>query len=196
MKVRNLLIFGWLLILSNQVFGQSSDEQNYKNRGFVFSGEVIYTNTSSGEIDKNNSVYNLSDSDVKGAFALGVHAEGGYFILPKFLELGVGTGFDRSYTPNFNLIPLYGFINWYFADKPNSLFLNLSYGCSIPIGESVRRGNLLSLGIGYRFFKDYHYYFAKIGFMARGASLTTDSYSKSNHTVAVRGLSLSFGYTF
>lgn len=182
----------FIMVFGSQVNAQKSDI--YKNDGFFNITRLSY-------IDVRNVVFdgfgtgesNLANESSK---AYSLQTINGYFLTPH-LSLGAGFGLDGYHDPTYNTMPLFIDIRGYFVNNKNSVFTFLDVGTLLKPGTSFRKGRMMEIGIGYKFFASSN--IAMIGSINgsfKGLSLTEEPYISSNRTVALKGIGFSVGLIF
>jgi hypothetical protein len=190
MRTAIFLIFTALLTqpLYSQDFDKHKNERffNITKFSYINVQEVVFDGFGTGD-------NNLSTEDSR---AYSLQTIGGYFLNPNF-SVGIGIGLDGYHEPDYNTLPLFIDLRGYFVNNKNSAFAFLDVGTVIKASDSFREGRMLEIGIGYKFFAASN--IAMIGSINgsfKGLSLTDESYTSSDRTVALRGIGFSIGFIF
>lgn len=149
-----------------------------------------YTQSFSGQITQGTSL----NTDNSRVYSL--RTVFGYFLNRKW-SVGVGVGLDGYHEPNFNTLPLYGDLRYYFLTGKKSVFSYLNYGAVVKIGESFEKGTLLNFGIGYKFFASEDIaLLVSISTDYKALSLTNQNFAVSDQSVLISGSKLTLGILF
>lgn len=76
---------------------------------------------------------------------------GGYYLVPE-LSIGIGLGLDGLHYPSSNTLPIYADFRYYVKDEGNSWYGVLDYGRNLKLSDAFRKGELIRIGVGYKFF--------------------------------------------
>ncbi|MFA5670232.1 MAG: hypothetical protein WC967_13400 [Balneolaceae bacterium] len=190
--IRTSIILIFFVLLTQALYSQEFD--SYKNERFFNITKFSYINVQEVVFDGFGTGGNNYSSDDSRAYSL--QTIGGYFLNPNF-SVGVGIGLDGYHNPDFNTIPLFIDLRGYFVNNKNSAFAFLDIGTLVKASDSYRKGSMVEIGIGYKFFVASN--IAMIGSINgsfKGLSLTDESYKSSDRTVALRGIGFSIGFIF
>lgn len=192
----------FLIVFSSSLFAQ--EEQNEKdemnNLGFFNITKISYTRVHFVQqqlfIPGEGSFDIELPNDKAQSFAL--QTINGYFVSPH-LSFGLGVGMEGYTNPTFNTFPVFVDVRTYFEDDFNTTFLYLDLGTLAKISEDFKKGDVFSIGVGYKFFvgkKKKTSLIADIGYSVKSVSLTGERVRTSDDVIVVRGISLSFGVIF
>lgn len=197
---KTTILFTLLIIVSQTIKAQKF--HNYKdldkNEKFISIVQFSYMKnykanneiTLSGQGKRNNKL----NTDNAHAYSLQVVL--GYFVVPKRLSIGMGFGLDGYHEPGFNSAPLYGDIRLYLTDERNAVYMYANLGTLTKLSSRFVRGYSGKIGCGYKFFVSQKLCLnADIGYAAKGASLTNESYTSSDNIINIKGVALSIGAT-
>ncbi len=190
--MKSIIPFVFVIVIGTQLYAQKSDTN--KNQGFFNITKISYIDVQNIVFDGFGTGETNLASESSRAFSL--QTISGYFLTPHF-SLGAGFGLDGYHDPTYNTMPLFIDLRGYFVNNRNSLFTFLDIGTLLKPGTSFRKGRMMEIGIGYKFFASSN--IAMIGSIQgsfKGLSLTEESYTSSNRTVALRGISFSVGLIF
>lgn len=94
-------------------------------------------------------------------------------------------------------MPLFIDVRGYFVDNKQSVFTFVEAGEMIKAGTLFRKGSMLEIGVGYKFFATSN--IAVVGSVSgsfKGLSLTDERYKTADRTVVLRGIRCSLGFIF
>lgn len=194
-----------LIFLITCFYSFNSDAQNIlesqiKSEGFTFNANLGFNRSVSGELEEKNgrTRFDREVNDNSGRFVLDAYFLANYFIFPEHLSVGLGTGISKSYKPNFVQIPIILDLRGYIfqLEKNNALYLFLQYGQSPKISDSILKGNIFNLGIGYQFKFAGQFFSIELGSKGRGVSYNQENVRFSDHTASLRGYYTGIGYYF
>ena len=194
MKVFTLLFL--LLLLSEPAFSQKSDP--FRNKRFFNITKFSYIDLQNAKLETWNSSTGTTATDlsVDHARVYSLQTIAGYFLNP-YLSVGAGIGLDGYHEPTFNTMPFFIDVRGYFVNNKSSVFAFLDYGALIKAGPLYRKGLMLEVGIGYKFFASSH--IAMVGSISgnfKGLSLTDAGFRTSDRIVVLRGVGVSIGFIF
>ncbi|MCF6240054.1 MAG: hypothetical protein L3J74_01765 [Bacteroidales bacterium] len=133
-----------IILFSNQALAQNSS-----NRGFVnitkFSLHSVHRFDESVGIG--NSEQSIRENN---SMAFGFETINGWFIFP-WLSAGVGIGYDYYNVPKHHTFPAYIDLRAYFSRFGNCFYMNFNIGTLIPLDNRYSKGQVVNLGIGYKF---------------------------------------------
>lgn len=194
MKRISSVIIVFFVILNLKA--QSVDETH--NKGFFNITQAGFINVKEAreEIFSPDFGTKAEKLSVDKAIAYSLQTINGFFISPN-LSLGVGIGLDGYQNPDINTAPLYVDLRTYLLKGKNSPFLVIDYGWLLKFGNEFKKGNMVKIGVGWKFpISKKICMIADVSFMAKGISLTNDSYTESRHIVDVKGSGVNFGFIF
>jgi len=94
-------------------------------------------------------------------------------------------------------MPLFIDLRGYFVNNKSTVFGFLDYGILLKGGTNYSRGEMIDVGIGYRFFASSNIaMICSISGSFKGVSLTNEQYKTSDRTVFMKGLCISIGLFF
>ena len=144
--MKKLIIITSLLFLFQINFRA---QETYTNRGFVnISKFSLHSVHRFDEIrDKSGTEYSIRENN---SMAFGFETINGWFLFP-WLSAGIGVGYDYYNIPKHSTFPLYLDLRTYFDRKGNCFYLNFDIGTLIPFDSKYSKGQVVNLGIGYKF---------------------------------------------
>lgn len=179
-------------LLTQALYSQDYDRN--KNERFFNITKFSYINVNDVVFDGFGTGDDNFSTDNSRANSL--QTIGGYFLNPNF-SVGLGIGLDGYHYPNYNTLPLFIDLRGYFVDGKNSAFAFLDVGTVFKVSDSYRKGRMLEVGVGYKFFAASNIaMIASINGTFKGLSLTDENYTTSDRTVALRGIGFTIGFIF
>jgi hypothetical protein len=190
------VLFGSVFFLLS--FNGICQDKNVKQEGFAFETFVGFNRSSSGKIsqDNINESFNRDVNDNSGRFLLESYFIYKYFIFPKSLSFGLGTGFSKSYKPNFVQIPLIADLRGYIFQKSDALMLFIQYSHSPFINSNIVKGYSVEFGVGYQFKLFENVFSLEAGIKGRRVSFVNEEILSSSHNARLNGFNIKIGYQF
>ena len=149
--MKKILIFISILTFTNNICAQSEDL--YKNKGYFNLTKISFhfVNNISEDIfipNQGGTTYHL---DTKNAYAYSINTINGWFLFP-WLSAGAGIGYEYQNTMSFHLLPVYFDLRTYLSKSKNAIYLFADYGIIAGLNKNTGTGEMLNIGIGYKFF--------------------------------------------
>jgi hypothetical protein len=143
-----------------------------------------------------DNVASSSQVDVSEARVNSLQTITGFYLNPNY-SLGFGIGLDGYSNPDHNTMPVFLDLRAYLYDEKNTAFFLFNIGSTINAGDLFRRGGLIELGIGYKYYTPRDLKLVgSVNFHAKGLSLTDQPYSTADRATDLRGILVSFGVLF
>lgn len=199
MKKINILLL-LLIIASSTLKAQDSNKYRDldKNEKFLSIIQLSYIKNyeANNEITISGQGTRNIELNTDNAHAYSLNFIFGYFVIPKRLSIGIGFGLDGYHEPGFNSAPLYGDFRFYLTNERNVPYVYANLGTLTKLSSNFVRGYSGKIGFGYKFFISKKLCLnTDISYVAKGASLTRESYNSSNDVINIKGVALSIGFT-
>lgn len=145
--------------LKSQNLGEPKDVN--KNKKFMSIVRLSYI--------KGNKVYTAKDN----AYAYSLNAILGYYIIPKRLSLGIGSGFDFYEESSFNSAPLFLNIHFDLTSERNIPYIYANLGALLKLSSNSIDGGTREIGLGYKLFVSEKLCLnAELGYAGKGVAFT------------------------
>ncbi len=194
--MRKLIIITILTLIQIYVFAQDADE--FKNKGFFNLSKVSYHFVDKISYDmfiptQGGFNYDIEESN---SMAVGAYTINGWFVFP-WLSAGVGLGYEYQNTMNFHLLPVYFDLRTYLSKGENAIYLFADYGIVAGLNKNVGTGEMLNIGIGYKFFIKNYCFTAGLDFNSY-TLLDVSGYPEPDpvHDFSVSSTAISIGILF
>lgn len=125
-----------------------------------------------------------------------LNAIGGWVIVPEF-SVGLGLGLDGFHSPSSNTFPLYLDLRYYTKDEGNTWYGLLDYGRGLKLNDTFRKGELIRIGVGYKFFTGNVCWLADMHYGQYDVSLDGEPIRKTQYLYSYKkALGFSIGILF
>lgn len=191
--MRTILIFFFSVLLG----GLNAQDLNRKD---VFKNEGLFAIVKTGfgvplNVEWQDGIETTKIGNSKSSLYF-LDVIGGYYLIPE-LSLGIGVGLEGFHNPSSNTFPLYGDIRYYSEVEGNSWYASLSYGRNLELNNTFRKGELIRLGLGYKFFTGKVCWLADMHYGQYDVSLDGERIRKTQHSYSYRQtLGFSIGLMF
>ncbi len=146
-------------------------------------------------VERQNGDSSTEDSGSKSS-VFSLNAIGGYYIIPE-LSVGLGFGLDGLHNPSANTFPIYGDVRYYVKQEGNTWYGLLNYGRNLKLSDGFKKGELIRLGIGYKFFTGKTCWVADMHYGQYDVSLDGVAIRKTQHSYSYkRVIGFSVGIMF
>lgn len=181
-------------LISIELFSQDlKGEDTYKNENFFGIVKASLALPISVEYENDHATEKIGS--LKSSI-LSLNAIGGYYLIPE-LSLGLGFGLDGFHNPTANTFPIYGDLRYYVKDEGDTWYGLLNYGKNLKLNDSFKKGELIRIGVGYKFFIGKVCWVADMHYGQYDISLDNKSIRESQKTYSFRQtLGFSIGIMF
>lgn len=148
--MKKIVLLSIAVIFNNCIYAQSDDN---KNKGYFNLSKVSFhfVNNISEDVFIPNQGGNTHHLDTDNAYAYSINTINGWFVFP-WLSAGVGVGYEYQNTMNFHLVPAYIDLRAYLSKSRSAFYLFADYGIIAGLNKNVATGEMLNIGLGYKFF--------------------------------------------
>lgn len=148
----NRIILSLVFMFSITFAFCQTDKQvdEFRNKGYFNITKISYIAVTSAKLETFNPNDGgvVTDLPIDNASAYSLQTINGIFLSPHF-SVGLGIGLEGYSNPNFNTLPAFLDLRYYFNDDSNSFYTYLDYGTMIKLND-INNGTTANIGIGYK----------------------------------------------
>ena len=196
MKNQFIISIIFFLFTLNSFSQNEKSVDEYRNKGYFNITRFSYINVNEAKLETFNPTDGVvvTDLPINKANAYSLQTINGYFFSPYF-SIGLGIGLDGYSNPNFNTLPAFLDLRFYFDDSISSTYLYIDYGSLIKVESGKSNGTIANIGIGYKLplNKKRFVIVADLSYSYKTISNDGLSIRKSESWVQIKGVMLGFG---
>jgi len=150
--IKSIWTFLLTLIFSSSVLAQTeSNKDVYRNKGYFNITRIGAIKVNKAKLETFALGEGVINRDISSSnsMAYSLQTINGYFFNPYF-SAGLGIGLDGYHNPNYNTMPAFLDLRFYFNDGKGSPYVFVDYGTLVKIENGTNNGNMANLGFGYK----------------------------------------------
>ena len=188
------------LFLTGLIFSQNENTiDEYRNRGFFNITKFGYIKVNEANLETfspTNGVL-VTDISIDKSQAFSLQTISGHFFSPYF-STGLGIGLDGYHDPNYNTLPIFLDLRFYFNDGISSPYLFTDYGTLVKVENGKNNGTIFNIGFGYKLPLNNKRLMIVTDLSYSYKSVSNDGLSirKSESWTQIKGIMLSLGVIF
>lgn len=185
-----------ICLLSIKAYEQTPEKNQQEGFFNIMQAELTLNSNNEKRYLTNKHVFVL-DSETFSSTGIALNYVKGYFLIPRFLSIGIGAKLNYNTVPSLVSVPVFVDLRLFGVAYNESFYFNLNFGRSFNMSQSYRNSRYIKIAIGWQQYFDKNKCFVfDFGFAINPISRTNQAFQYSNHRLTLLGFLFSAGFMF